>query len=288
MISIIIIVKNDKRIAKLLHVLHEISFHKKTEILVVDASEGALSNIRGKFSYVQWIDFENKTKKKITIPEQRNVGIRHAKGDIIVFIDSDCKPDKNWLTEITTPIYNDDENMVAGSVIFSDKHSLHTHAQKVRMKADYVHEAPTMNFAVTKKVFNTIGFFDENFGCGEDVDFCWRANKAGFRIRTNTNAIIYHDLGNVFREMKRMYIYGKARVRLYAKHRDLREAFFKELTIIFYPLYFLLLPFLFFTIVFPGLLLYPILKYRKKNSLKTIVMKTVYGTGFLRELIVVK
>src|SRR5215470_12629024 len=100
MISIIIIVKNDRRIDHVLGILKTIRKPDKTEVIVVDASRGRLDDIRKKFRYVRWIDFENTTKKKTTIPEQRNVGVREAKGDIVVFIDSDCKPDKDWLCEL--------------------------------------------------------------------------------------------------------------------------------------------------------------------------------------------
>ncbi len=46
---------------------------------------------------------------------------------------------------------------------------------------------------VRKKVFDTVGLFDESFFMyGEDVEFCYRANKNGFRIGVVKDAQIYH------------------------------------------------------------------------------------------------
>ncbi len=46
---------------------------------------------------------------------------------------------------------------------------------------------------VRKRVFDTVGFFDESFFMyGEDVEFCYRAKNNGFRIGVVKEAQIYH------------------------------------------------------------------------------------------------
>jgi N-acetylglucosaminyl-diphospho-decaprenol L-rhamnosyltransferase len=49
-------------------------------------------------------------------------------------------------------------------------------------------------FMVTRRVFETIGNFDENFNKGgnEDMDFFWRAQKAGFKTAVTGCAYIHH------------------------------------------------------------------------------------------------
>jgi N-acetylglucosaminyl-diphospho-decaprenol L-rhamnosyltransferase len=49
-------------------------------------------------------------------------------------------------------------------------------------------------FLVRRRVFDTIGFFDENFRVGqfEDVDFFRRAREAGFRLATTGRSFIHH------------------------------------------------------------------------------------------------
>ena len=62
MISIIIIVKSDRGIENTLKKLVKIPKPEKTEIFVVDASEGNLYDIKKEFPSVRWIYFHNKKK----------------------------------------------------------------------------------------------------------------------------------------------------------------------------------------------------------------------------------
>jgi N-acetylglucosaminyl-diphospho-decaprenol L-rhamnosyltransferase len=55
-------------------------------------------------------------------------------------------------------------------------------------------EAHGVCFAVRRRVFESIGYFDENFKIGgsEDTDFFWRARDAGFRIATTGRSFLHH------------------------------------------------------------------------------------------------
>lgn len=284
--SIIIIVKNDRKIGILLDKLCAIKSSLQKEILVVDASEGKLDDIKERFPDVNWIRFINKIKKKTTIPEQRNMGIKHARGDVIVFIDSDCIPDDNWLIELIKPIKEDSEKIVAGRVQVEDSNSPHELAFSKKIDNKYLDECPTMNVAYIKEIFNHIGYFDEKLLFGSDVDLAWRAVKSGLKIRLNKNAIIYHDLGNSKNDFRRMYDYGKARYRLYKKHTYRWKTFLgNELLFILYPLYVILLPLTFIFPLYPLFILYPLIKYRKYNPYQLLPLKTAYGIGILKEII---
>lgn len=285
MISIIVIVKNDRKIEKLLEKLQVIDRLTDTEIIVVDASNGGLDDIKKKFNFVNWIYFKNIKNKKTTIPDQRNLGIKSSEGDIIVFTDSDCIPESNWLNELTRYIQNNSEQIVAGRVILEDINSPHEIEALKKMDKKYIDECPTMNMALSRNVFNKIGYFDESFQYGSDVDLCWRAIKAGLKIRFNKEAIIFHDLGDKKNELRRMYVYGKARVRLYKKHKYRWKFFIHESQHMLYPLFFIFLPITIFINIYPLLILIPILKNLNKNPLNTIIMKTMYGLGFMKELI---
>lgn len=289
MVSIIIIVKNDRRIQNLLYALQvqiKRNPHLTFEILVIDASEGRLDDIKNTTPFAKWINFVYKGEKKITIPEQRNLGIKKAKGEFIIFIDSDCIPENEWLTEIITPLQSEQEDIVAGKVIFSDKHSSHHIEVEKNIDRKYLDEAPTMNLAIKSKIFNIIGEFDTDFSCGEDVDFLWRARKAGFKIRSNPQAVIYHDQGNIVNELRRMYVYGKARPKLYRKHAY-RYKFFlgNDLLTILYPIYLFFIPFAF---IFPTYLLISVIiiaKYIRNHPERLILFKIMYGSGVLKELV---
>lgn len=287
MITIIIIVKNDRRIERLLESLKHIQKPEKVEVLVIDASNSKLDDIKNKFKYVNWIRFENIHNKKTTIPDQRNIGLNKAKGDIIAFIDSDCLPTKNWLVELIKPIRKDNEDIVAGYVKLKDKNSIHNIETEKLSNSIYIDECPTMNVAFSINVFNKIGIFDENFEFGSDVDLVWRARKHLFKIRFNKNAIIYHDLGDTKNDIRRMYVYGKARMRLYKKHKyKWRFLIGNELLYTLYPLYFIFLPLTLIFYLYPALIMIPLVRYRNRKPFNVILKKTMYGIGILRELFI--
>lgn len=292
MISIILIVKNDRNIQHTLAKLTDIKKPQETEIIVVDASEGALDDIKKSFPDIRWIYFHNIEKKNITIPEQRNLGLKEAKGVIIIFLDSDCIPDNLWLLEIIKPINNENESIVAGRVINSDSNSLHSQEIDKHLENKYLGEAPTMNLAAHRKVFTSVGCFDINFSYGEDVDFLWRAILKGYRIRYAKKAIIYHNLGDNNKEMKRLFRYGVARVQLYRKHTYRIKYFIgNEIFKIYYPLFFAFLPIvykypLYILLVLP--ILYSNANWKLISIFKDMKSKTIYGAGILYGLILHK
>jgi len=70
--------------------------YKDYELIVVDSAQKPLSKQIQRLctKYIH-----NPIAKALSA--KRNIAIKHAKGDIIVFTDDDCEVDKNWITEIT-------------------------------------------------------------------------------------------------------------------------------------------------------------------------------------------
>lgn len=286
MISIIIPIKNHRIVSRLLSKLIQLQKPEKTEIIVVDASEGKLNDIRDKFSQVRWLEFKAATK--MSVAEQRNYGIKKAEGDVIMFIDADCIPKKDWITELVRPIREENEDIVAGLI-----HSLRKYPRKwavdheIVKSQKYVKEAATMNSAFKKKVFDKIGFYDNRFEYGgEDIDICYRALKAGYKIRSQPTAVIDHDWDGIKRNISRIYLYGRANYRFFIKH-------FKELGInqysygiIVFPLFILFSP---LTVIFPFYPLILIIPFIKKYleiksfelAFEHIIFGLLYGVGFI-------
>lgn len=292
MISIIIIVKSDRDIKDTLSKLEIIPKPQKTEIIVVDASEGKLNSIKKQFPAVNWLNFKNKTEKKITIPEQRNFGIEKSKGDIIVFIDANCLPNDKWLIELINPIKTQDEEIVSGLVKSKNGKDIRDLKVKETKNKKYLSECPTINLAIKRSVFNKIGFFDERFSYGSDMDWTWRAIDSKFKIRYAPRAIIYHDWGNLKNEIKRALRYGEARVRLYKKHRDklknlldYQKDLFSIYSIIFFIYIISLLPLTLIFPYYPLFILIPIIKNIKINPAKKMIFDWFWGLGLLKELL---
>ncbi len=272
MISIIIIVKNDRSIENTLEKLRSVAGINNSEIIVVDASNGSLNTIKMKFPEVNWIDFKNISNDKATYSEQRNLGIKKAKGNIIVFIDADCIPESQWINNITGQIVDGKESITAGTVISSPK----SYMVSDRLKGIYVKECPTMNMALKKEVFDDIGLFDENFERCEDIDICIRALKKGYKIRYVKDAIVYHNWGNFKKNISRSFYNGIGMATVYKKHKD--ELYprkivtnLKHIYYLTYVLYIILLP---VTIIFPY---YPLLIFLPSIILRRNPVKELFN-----------
>lgn len=286
MISIIIIVKNDRGINNTLENLDKLTSTYDKEIIVVDASGGKLNDIKSKYKYVKWINYNNIGNKKITIPEQRNEGLRHASGDIMTFIDANCIPQSDWLDELIKPILEEHESIVSGATLSLNGITIHDQLADKNKNVRYLDECATINLAVQINVFEKVGKFDESFDYGSDVDFTWRARETGYKIRYAPLAIIRHDWGKISQEIKRSYLYGRARARLYRKHKNkVQNLFTKDVIVIVYSLFILLLP---LTIIFPYyplLLVLLLIKNYNKDPFHVVFDHLIYACGALREIL---
>jgi len=252
------------------------------ETLVVDASDDRLAGEwRSQFPDVGWVRFTTHAAKP-TIPEQRNLAVARSRGDILVFIDASCVPEEGWLDQLMAPILNEGERAVAGSYRSVGADGIRDEDARILGTPRYVREAPTMNLAVVRSVFDQVGGFDESFSYGSDVDFTWRLNDAGIRVRYAPEAVVRHEWGPARSEMKRSWVYGKARYQLYRKHRSRRVKLLREDPVaVVYPALLLALPAALIqplVLVLFGALL---VRNRGHRPFLTVAHHLVYGAGVL-------
>ena len=257
------------------------------ETIVVDASDGRLDYIRKRHEgQVRWIQFQRPLGVKVSIPHQRNAGVRAADGEIIVFTDAGCRLEAEWLKRLLAP-FELGEHATTGLVrsVSGDSGVYDAWKQEVQEHA-YVVECGSGNLAFRRAAFDAVGGFDEAFSYGSDVDFSWRLVDAGYRIRSVPDAIIHHDFGTWRRQLRRSYVYGKARARLYRKHpARLRQALRKDPMTVVYPIFLLGLPLTFIFPLYPALLLIPAWRNRAQGSVKVVVDHLTFGAGVLAELV---
>ena len=291
MISVVIISKDEPSLDDTLAIVtaQVAGSGEPGEVFVVDASAGRLDHIRQRHeAQVRWIDFRPPAGVSISIPYQRNVGVRAADGDIIVFTDAGCLPDDGWLERMVTPL-RQGENAVAGtSQDMSRTLTFPTeHIGRIEQRGggSYLVECPTLNFAFRRAVFDALDGFDEGFTYGSDVDFTWRLNDAGYRVLYVPEACLRHDYGMTRRQNRRSYLYGKARARLYRKHRARRRIILSNDPIaVFYPLFLLGLPLTLVFPLYPLLLLIPAWRNRSEGPVRVLVDHLWFGAGVLAEL----
>ena len=279
MISVVIISKDEESLdGTLIDVTSQAgALEEPSEVVVVDASDGRLDHIRLRHeNHVRWLQFQQPPGVRVSIPHQRNVGVRAAHGEIIVFTDAGCQPEPEWLVRLVAPLLQD-EHITAGL----DSRDAGRHQQTVRSlgtaKSDIALSDGTwcQQLCFHREVFDAVGGFDERFPYGEDTDFCWRLANAGYQIRGVPEAVIRHDWGTTRRQFRRSYLYGKARVRLYRKHpARLRH---DPVTVV-YPLFLLGLPLTLIFPFYPALLLIPAWRNRSDGPVRVVVEHLVYGS----------
>lgn len=258
------------------------------EILVVDASEGRLDFIRERHeATVRWVKFSPPSGVAVSIPHQRNAGVCAANGEIIVFTDAGCRPAPEWLKQLLYPLYEGEQAAAGLALTASGDPGPYGGATELARTSRYLTECPTINLAFRRGAFDAIGGFDERFAYGSDVDFSWRLIDAGYRIRSVPDAVVRRqDWGTWRRQLRRSYVYGQARARLYRKHRARRRRILRDdPTVVVYPLFLLGLPVTVIFPLYPALLLIPAWRNRRLGALRVLAGHLISGAGVLAELI---
>ena len=278
-VSIVVINKNEDGIRDTVRGLLAHDSDYQPEIVVVDASSGRYQGLRESHPGLTWVDFEP-VPGIVTIPHQRNTGVRQASGAVIVFVDSSCEPEPGWLNRLLAPIVAGEEELCAGGTRGRGEGSLYAEPSA----EEYLSECPTINVAFTRALFERVGGFDESFAYGSDVDFSWRVRRAGGRIRNVPQALVIHDWGDRRRQLKRAFRYGEARARLYANHPwQLRHGPRQDPIVFAYPLFLLLLPLALLRPLrwIPLLAVVPLVRNRGKRPFLTLADHLCYGAGAL-------
>jgi GT2 family glycosyltransferase len=289
LISIVIISKDEASLdGTLMDVAAQVrTLNESTEIVVVDASEGRLDYIQQRHeTAVRWVRFEPPPGIRISIPHQRNAGVRAALGEIIVFTDAGCRPEEEWLARLVSPVQKDEHISAGLTLADEERNGLYDRKAQQVSSSQYLRECSTINLAFRRTAFDAVAGFDEEFAYGSDVDFSWRLVDAGYQIRSVPDAIIRHDWGTRRRQLRRSYVYGKARMRLYRKHRArLKRVPLSDPMMIAYPAFLLGLPLTWLFHFYPALLLIPAWRNRHDGVARVLVDHLAYGVGILAELV---
>ncbi len=183
-------------------------------------------------------DFLSKNIKVINNKENKgfsggvNVGISYAlsqSADAILLLNNDTKIVKPFLGNLVDILFSKKDIGIVGPAIKfrKDANFIYDtggyltwfgktyHKEPSSLDGQTTHEIPYMTGAamlIKKQVFEKIGLFDDAFFLYyEDVDFCLRAGKNGFKVFIDTAVYITHSLSKTAGKMSALAVYHQTR-----------------------------------------------------------------------------
>jgi len=240
-VSIIILNWNGKRyITQCLDSVFRVRYPKdKLEIIVVDnaSTDGSPEIIKKKYPNVVLI----RNSKNLGYTMGNNIGIKKATGEIIILLNNDTYVDENFIIEIVKHMERPDVGIV-GALLLYPSNVIQSCGCKEKflgfweclgagltleegkqickdgMEVDYVSGAA---LAIKREALEKIGMLDSHFfAYMEDVDWCYRARKAGFKVIVASNAVVYHYESASWRKMplRKFYLDYRNKILFICKH----------------------------------------------------------------------
>lgn len=194
-------------------------------IFVDDGSTDRTQEILKKFPWVR-----NIKQKNMGLSYARNVGMNAAKGEVVVYTDSDCEADEDWLYFLALALVRSGHTGMGGPNLIPDEGSWvadcvglspggPTHVMVDDRTAEHV---PGCNMAFYTWALKQINGFDPQYRkAGDDVDVIWRLQDLGYSIGFAPAAQVWHYRRNTVKAyLKQQRGYGEAEALLKYKHPE--------------------------------------------------------------------
>src|SRR5437773_3331162 len=223
-VSVIVCSYNGARtLAACLDSLGKLNYPEYEVILVDDGSTDDTAYIAAQFPWVRYLHQSNHG-----LSYARNTGATAAKGEVFAYTDSDCMADVDWLYYLIATLVSGDyagaggpnvtppaQNWIQACVAAAPGGPSH-----VLLTDTIAEHIPGCNMAFHRWAFESIGGFDPEYRkAGDDVDFCWRLQQAGFVIAFSPTAIVWHHRRFTLRAfLQQQGGYGEAESLLRFKH----------------------------------------------------------------------
>jgi glycosyltransferase involved in cell wall biosynthesis len=158
----------------------------------------------------------------------RNCGVSVARGDLLAFCDADDAVDRGWLSAIVKAA--EEADLVAGREVrvvanrdgVLDPRPARWQPSPGRSRhLGFLPFAVGGNAAVWRSVIDDVGGWDPEFRRGQDAEFSWRAQVAGYRFAYAADATVYYrDRARLRDLMSQHYGWGLSDARLLAMYRE--------------------------------------------------------------------
>lgn len=306
-LSLIIPVYNrPDEIDELLESLSYQDFTDNYEIVIVeDGSSVDCKSIVEKYSNLNISYFY---KPNSGPGDSRNFGMRHAKGNYFIVLDSDCILPKDYLSQVKKSLEEDYVDCFGGvddadqsfsdiqkAINFAMTSSITTGGIRGGSEKLTKFQPRSFNMGISKKAFEASNGFG-NVHPGEDPDLAMRLWDLGFETRLFKNVKVYHKRRISWEKFKiQVHKFGKARVILNNWHpRYMKLTFlFPSMFLIGFVLSFIMALFgsgFFFGLYIVYFIMCFVFSTIQNKSLKIGLLSIYavgiqfygYGTGFLK------
>ena len=171
------------RVESCLRSMERLRYPNYEVIFVDDGSTDNTQEILRKFPWVR-----NIRQKNMGLSHARNVGMKAARGEVVVYTDSDCEVDEDWLYYLALSLVRSGHAGMGGPNLIPDEGSWvadcvglspggPTHVMIDDRTAEHV---PGCNMAFYTAVLKQVNGFDPQFRkAGDDVDVIWRIQNLG-------------------------------------------------------------------------------------------------------------
>lgn len=251
MVSVIIPCRNEARfIEKCLDSVVANDYPKdKMEVLVVDGmSEDRTREIAARYAQKHPFIRVLENPKRVT-PAAMNIGIRKARGDLVMKMDSHTTYEPDYISEcvrssrefaadnvggvlVTVP---ESDTAVGRAICLASSHRFGVGNSYFRVGSDEPREVDTVSFGCYRReVFEKVGFYNEELVRGQDMELNLRLKRAGGKIMLVPSIVAqYHNKSEFASFFKHRFIDGMWAIYpfKYTKHipvslRHLIPAFF--------------------------------------------------------------
>jgi len=172
-------------------------------------------------------------KPRLAISPSRNLGAEHAKGNYLIFLDSDVILPKNYLMAVHKALQSENIDAFGGP---DAAHSSFTDVQKaisfamtsylttggIRGGKKQLHQYNPrgFNMGIRKEVFQKVNGYS-SFTCGEDIELSIRIVKSGYVVKLIPEAYVYHKRRTTFKSFfRQVFRFGAARINIFYRHRS--------------------------------------------------------------------
>lgn len=160
----------------------------------------------------------------------RNIGGNAARGEVLLFCDDDDVADEGWISSFAqaaqeSPAFGgfNEEELLNDPGVRGWRYPLTPGRLPIAFGRFPVPVGN--NSGVWTSAFREVGGFDPEFsafGCGEEVDFFWRVQLAGYEVRYVPTAVMHiRHRSNLKALLRQSYRYGFSNAVLYRRFRHL-------------------------------------------------------------------